>query len=168
MIAQRWSDVSAANVTQPWGGVSCPLALAASAATRRPHDSPGVERCESLRQPQRGDPMIAQRWSDVSAANNRATLGRVSARESVEEFASHLSGGGETDVKPLNVASQANVGNHGMIWMKLATVQGASLRQPQRGDPMIAQRWSDVSAANNRATLGRCPPGNRSRKSRAT
>jgi hypothetical protein len=86
MIAQGWSDVSAANVAQPWVGVSCPLALAASAATRRPHDSPAVERCErserratlgsvtpalwlSLRQPQRGDPMIAQRWSDVSAAN---------------------------------------------------------------------------------------------------
>jgi hypothetical protein len=47
--------------------------IGASAATRRPYDSPVVERCE--RSEQSRNP------------------GSLSARESVEEFASHLSGG---------------------------------------------------------------------------
>jgi hypothetical protein len=47
--------------------------IGASAATRRPDDSPAVERCE--RSEQSRNP------------------GSLSARESVEEFASHLSGG---------------------------------------------------------------------------
>jgi hypothetical protein len=78
MIAPWWSDVSAADVAQPWVGerhfqerstanvaqrwvvVSRPLALAASAATRRPYDSPRVERYER--------------------SECRATLGRRSAQ----------------------------------------------------------------------------------------
>jgi hypothetical protein len=63
-----WSDVSAANVAQPWG-VSCVLPLAAAAATRRPQDSPG--------------------WSDVSVANVAQPWGGERRDGAVERLVWH-------------------------------------------------------------------------------
>jgi hypothetical protein len=170
--AHGWSDVSAANVAQPWVGVLLKRsgqnhAMIWIETSNRSGASP--------RQPQRGDPKTAHGWSDVSAANVAQPWVGVLLKRSGQNHAmiwietSNRSGAsprqpqrgdpktahGWSDVSAANVA-QPWVGvllkrsgqNHAMIWIETSNRSGASPRQPQRGDPKTAHGWSDVSAAN--------------------